>query len=57
MSYILFLVLKFGIHDNNVVIKTQRFKTEVGCLQTIDKMIDIEKKLSARIYAFCMKDV
>lgn len=56
MSYILFLVLKSGIHDN-VVIKTQKFKTEVGCLQTIDKMIDIEKKLNARIYAFCMKDV
>lgn len=55
MNFILFVVMTAG-NGNHPVIQTQNFKTEVACLQSIQKIIDVEKKMYLNVKAFCIKD-
>ena len=54
MTYILFLIVVGNAYRPAVAI--QNFKTEMGCVQAIEKLISVEKKSGVSINAFCVKD-
>ena len=53
MNYVLLIIIKCG---NMVTFQSQNFKTEISCLQAIEKTVSIEKKLHVHTTAFCVKD-
>jgi hypothetical protein len=54
MNYVLFLIVVGTAYKPVVTVKS--FKSEVGCLQAIEKLINVEKKAGVNINAFCVKD-
>lgn len=54
MNYILFLIVVGAA--NRPAVAIQNFKTEIGCMQAIEKLVNIEKKAGVHINAFCVRD-
>ena len=54
MGYILFVIITTA--GRGVVFQTQNLKTEIGCLQAVEKTITAQKKLGIDVVAFCIKD-
>lgn len=55
MSHVLILIILGGGERPSVI--SQNFKTEIGCLQAIEKSINFEKKPGINaVHAFCVKD-